>query len=644
MCGIAGFLQRGVSESDAAELAESMATAIRHRGPDDSGVWIDAVAGVALAHRRLSVIDVSAAGHQPMVSASGRYVVVYNGEIYNHLEIRAELEKTGLQPVWRGHSDTETLLAACDAWGVGNAIGRCVGMFAIALLDRSLRRLHLVRDRMGEKPLYYAFFGGAFVFGSELPALRRHPRFSAEIAPDALARYLNRGYVAGHESIYAGVYRLPPGSILDVDIDGVAFSSPRRYWSAPVQAASVIETQDTEQAAEELHQLLRRAVRSQMTSDVPLGAFLSGGVDSSLIVALMQEASARPVKTFTIGFGEARFDEASFAREVARHLGTEHHELYVSAQDALAVVDRLPVIYGEPLGDSSQIPTFIVSKLAHQSVTVALSGDAGDELFCGYDRYFLADDLWRRLRGVPMPLRNAALQALGVLPVAAVNTIGRLLHPILPAVFRRHLLGDDLAKGAGFLAANSPMAVYLAVLSQDPSAGRLVRGAAADTWPESATAASAGVFLDQAMHLDQATYLPDDILVKVDRAAMAVSLETRVPFLDYRVVEFANALPLGFKRAGGQGKTILKSILAKHMPRALFDRPKAGFSVPVAAWLRGPLRPWGDDLINSGDAADLIDVRTMRDLWRQHQQGHRDWQYVLWNLFMFLAWYRVQRY
>jgi asparagine synthase (glutamine-hydrolysing) len=657
MCGIAGLwhavhgipADRGSLDA----LAAGMADALRHRGPDDGGVWSDAGAGVALAHRRLAVIDVTAAGHQPMHSPAGRYTIVFNGEIYNHMALREALAGEGVRIAWRGHSDTESLLAGIEVWGLEDTLRRCVGMFAVALWDRQARRLSLARDRLGEKPLYYGWQRGALLFGSELVALRRHPAFRAAVDRDALARYLNRGYVAGAASIYEGILRLPPGCVLHVEAADAAAArcpAPQPYWTLPTHAQAA--TQDVaglndRDAADRLLDLLRGSVRGQMISDVSLGAFLSGGIDSTLVVSLMQELSDRPVKTFTIGFSEPRFDEAPFARRIAQHLGTEHHELYVTPQDALDVVAKLPELYSEPLGDSSQIPTFIVAGLARRHVTVALSGDAGDELFCGYERYFLADALWERLARVPVPLRQAALPLLRALPVAVGNGVGRALCTVLPVRLRRPRLGDDLQRGADVLRASSAMAVYRSVLSQDPTGGALVRGGQQDAWPEvGASQLSGEAFFEGAMQLDRVTYLPDDILVKVDRAAMAVSLETRVPFLDHRVVEFAVGLALRHKLApagtGSRGKHILRTLLSRYVPTPLFERPKAGFSVPVAAWLQGPLRDWGESLVQSGDAADLLDMHRVRVLWRQHVTGQRDWQYVLWSLLMFLAWHRAQ--
>jgi asparagine synthase (glutamine-hydrolysing) len=646
MCGIAGFVHPSGLPGEAAAIADRMAGALQRRGPDDQDVWLDAASGIALVHRRLSVIDTSAAGRQPMQSHSGRYVLSCNGEIYNHLALRRALGEQGTQVPWRGHSDTETLLAAIDAWGLEEALRRCVGMFAFALWDRNSRTLSLARDRMGEKPLYCGWQGGAFVFGSDLLALRRHPAFAARVDAGALSLYLNRGYVPAPHSIYQGIRKLRQGCVLELRVaDGRATEREWSYWSVAGAAAGAKAAPfggAQQEADDQLLLRLENAVAGQLMADVPLGAFLSGGVDSSLVVALMQRASRQPVKTFTIGFSEPTYDEAPFARAVAGHLGTDHHELYVGPQDALAVVDQLPALYSEPLGDASQIPTHLVAAMARRQVTVALSGDGGDELFCGYDRYFLASDLSRRIAGMPAGLRAAAEPVLRSLPVGLANRLGRALGASLPPRLRRERLGDDLQKAAGLLRAGSALDVYLGLLSQDPAPGLLVPGALADPWAERTAAEHGGEgFFGAAMLLDMMTYLPDDILAKVDRAAMGVGLETRVPFLDHRVVEFALGMPTGFKVAGDTGKANLRRILRRFVPQALIDRPKAGFTLPVAEWLRGPLRPWGEDLVSSVGSSDLLDRATVRRLWTEHLGGQRNWWFILWNLLMFCAWRRA---
>lgn len=556
MCGIAGFWQaRG---HPAHRVAEAMAERLKHRGPDDSGVFADPKAGLAMSHTRLAVVDLSSAGHQPMTTSCGRFTLNYNGEIYNHAEIRSELSLTGDRIQWTGHSDTETLLYALRRWGIEQTLGRLNGMFAFALWDATDQVLYLARDRMGEKPLYYGRAGEDFVFGSEIGPLRLHPGWVGEIDRDALALYLRYSYVPAPRSIYRGINKLLPGHFLTVRDRGATVSRPESYWDLHEIAVRGCEspiTKDATHVASDLNSLLLDAVRLRMLADVPIGAFLSGGIDSSTVVSLMQAVSSRPVRTFTIGFHEPKYDEAKYARAVARHLGTDHSELYVSQEEARAVVPELPRIWDEPFADSSQIPTFLISKLARQHVTVSLSGDGGDELFCGYNRYVSGYQAWNFLRRVPSPARDAFARILLALPGEQIERLAGLL----PSRFRPPNVANGLTKLAGVAAESSVPGYYRRLVSQWQSPGQAVIGVR-----EAGLASpidSSEDFEDvrnYMMYMDAATYLPDDILTKLDRASMAVSLEARVPLLDHRVVEFAWRLPIQFKYRANQGKWLLR--------------------------------------------------------------------------------------
>ena len=625
-----------------------MAAALHHRGPDDKGVWSDPARGIALAHSRLSILDLTAAGHQPMLSASGRYTIVFNGEIYNHSELRELLDHSAHAPAWRGHSDTEVLCAAIEAWGFEACLAKTVGMFAIALWDREAGQLHLARDRVGEKPLYYGLSRGRLVFASELKALRAVEGFQRDVDRGALALMLRLGYVPAPLSIYREIRKLPPGCWLSIGSEEIvrgSLPSPVAYWST----REVVErcqrqgfAGDAIEAATELERLLRNAIASQMVADVPLGAFLSGGIDSSTIVALMQVQSARPIQTFTIGFHEEGYDEAASARAIASHLGTAHTELYVTPREAMAVIPDLPRLYDEPFGDSSQIPTFLVAQLARRSVTVSLSGDGGDELFGGYNRYFWASRIWQRIHWMPAPVRRAFARSLTRLSPARWNTAFHAVDRLLPASWRYANPGDKVHKLAEILGVGSPEELYRGLVSlwRHPAA-LVVDGSEPRTVLDDPSRwADLAEFEHRMMYLDLLTYLPDDILVKIDRAAMGVSLETRVPLLDHRVIEFAWRLPLSLKIRDGRGKWPLREILQRHVPAALVDRPKMGFGVPIDAWLRGPLRPWADDLL----AADrlrregFLDPEPVQAKWREHLSGGRNWSYHLWNVLMFQAW------
>lgn len=641
MCGIAGFF--GHSEGEWETVVSRMGDTLHHRGPNDGGAWIDREAGVALAHRRLSILDLSPAGHQPMLSVSGRYVIAFNGEIYNHLDLREELSGC----TWRGHSDTETLLAAFERWGIEVTLKKSVGMFAIALWDRETRTLTLARDRLGEKPLYYGWQGETFLFGSELKALRAHPACRGEINRDALALFMRHNAVPAPYSIYHGIHKLPPGTWLTVGPGrpGDHEAQPRAYWSAREAAEtgqrSPFAGTETEARAA-LDTVLRQAVAGQMLADVPLGAFLSGGVDSSTVVALMQAQSARPVRTFTIGFHEAGYNEAEHAHAVAAHLGTEHTELYVTAEQAMAVIPRLPTLYDEPFADSSQIPTFLVSELARRHVAVSLSGDGGDELFGGYNRYFWATNIWRRIGWAPLALRAALAGALTTLPPSAWNGVFKGLARFLPAGWRYANPGDKLHKLAEILAVRSPEEIYLGLVSHWKRPADVVRGARepATVLTDPAQWADVPDFESRMMYLDQMTYLPDDILAKVDRAAMGVSLETRVPLLDHRVVEFAWSLPLSMKIRHGQGKWLLRQVLYQYVPPALIERPKMGFGIPIDVWLRGPLKAWAESLLEETRLRreGFFNPELIRLKWAEHLSGRRNWSYYLWDVLMFQAW------
>lgn len=645
MCGFSGYLHGYVDGSDSVrQILGAMSNAISHRGPDAEGYWVDPRGGFGLGHRRLAIMDLSDAGHQPMVSPTGRYVLAFNGEIYNHLVLRSELEKSGASGAlllgWLGHSDTETLLAGFDAWGIEATLQRANGMFSFAVWDLDTRTLTLARDRFGEKPLYYGWQGrgaqAAFLFGSELTALRRHPAFAADINRDALAMYMRHNCIGGVHSIFSGIHKLAPGHMLSVSL---AAPKPvvRAWWSGAVVARQGVAQPfagSPHEAIDALEALLRDAVGQQMMADVPLGAFLSGGIDSSTVVALMQVQSSRPVRTFSIGFHEAGYNEAEHAKAVARHLGTDHTELYVTAQQALDVIPKLPSLYSEPFADSSQIPTFLVSQLARQYVTVSLSGDAGDEMFCGYNRYQMTARLWSKLSRIPRPLRQMAASLITAVPSTTWDKLGSVLP--------MSRVGDKLHKGAAVLGSRSVADLYRGMVSHWAEPANIVLGA---TEPASVIAGAAPNLLglndvERMMALDMLSYLPDDILAKVDRAAMGVSLETRVPFLDHRVVEFAWSLPLHYKLRNGVTKWPLRQVLYRHVPRELIERPKMGFGVPIDQWLRGPLRDWAESLLSESRLRQegFFDPAPIRLKWAEHLSGQRNWQYHLWDVLMFQAW------
>ncbi len=617
-----------------------MAEAISYRGPDDHGVWVDENSGAALAHRRLSIIDLSPAGHQPMVSASGRMIIAYNGEVFNFKEVRTELESQGI--TFRGHSDTEVILEACEVWGVEEASKRIIGMFAFAIWDRKDRTLSLVRDRLGIKPIYWGLFKGAVIFGSELKALREHPLFEAEIDRDALTLFLRHNYIPGPHSIYRGVRKQRPGTIVRFKESGKF--TEHAFWTLEAVASDGLKNQRVftdDQAVGDLEKLLLDAVGRRMVADVPLGAFLSGGIDSSLVVALMQAQSTKAVKTFSIGFAEKDFNEAPYAAAVARHLGTEHTELVVTAQQALDVIPRLPYIYDEPFADSSQIPTFLVSELTRRHVTVSLSGDGGDELFAGYNRYQFSQMVCRQLSPLPPALRKAASKLLRSLTPGQWNA---LFSP-LPARVRPPQAGDKLHKLAGVLESEIDQ-IYLRLLSHWNEPEDIVIGG----HEPSTILRDKGIKglvpdpVQRMQYLDTLTYLPDDILVKVDRASMAVSLEARVPLLDHRIVAFAWSLPRRMHQRDGQSKWILRQVLYRHVPKSLIERPKMGFGVPIDSWLRGPLRDWAESLIDESRLRreGFLRPEPIREKWKEHLSGQVNCSYLLWDILMFQAWLDTQ--
>ncbi len=655
MCGIAGAV--GVRPIDP-PVAFAMRDTLTHRGPDDSGAWFSDDRRIALLHRRLSIVDLSPLGHQPMTAVSGRYELVYNGEIYDHLAIRAELEAAGVAPAWRGHSDTETLLAAIDAWGVRRTLERATGMFAIALWDRHEGTLTLARDRFGEKPLYYGWAGGLFAFASELGAIRALPGFANPVDRSALSSLLSRTYIPCPQSIYQGIFKLPPATILTLTPDAVA--QPRtmpfaeglhdgatltRYWSyREVVRDGLADPYASEaEAIEAVEAALSTAVAGQSIADVPVGAFLSGGFDSSTVVALYQAAARGTIRTFSIGFEEAGFDEAVYAREVANHFGTEHHEMYVGAADAIAVIPTLPTMYGEPFADSSALPTHLVSAFARKHVTVALSGDGGDELFGGYNRYLHAPRLWRSLAPLPHPLRRLAAGAGAQLPDAVWNALGGIAArkrrpPFFGGKVRKALRTAANARGLDD--------VFASLLDEWHLAATPVLDT--DGWRRPPLDLDIGSNLGgtsdavRMMYADATSYMPDDILAKVDRAAMAVSLETRVPFLDHHVAAVAARVPIDRKIVGGSTKHVLRQVLYRHAPRAMFERPKAGFAMPVGQWLRGPLRDWAEDLLDPVRMRQegYLDPAPIQLRWHRHLAGTAEDTPALWAVLMFQAWLR----
>ena len=646
MCGLVGFLQsKYFTAEESSEAVGRMSSTISHRGPDTGDFWIDVSSGIALAHRRLSILDLSPAGHQPMHSPCGRYVLVYNGEIYNHLKLRSDLEVEGGSFAWCGHSDTETLLAALRHWGVQGALERLNGMFAFALWDRVERVLFLARDRMGEKPLYYGCSGGTFMFSSELKALVAHPNWNSKINRDALALYMRHKYIPSPWSIYEGIVKLPPAHFVTISDSGHSIGEVICYWNLTKIAmqGATSASGDSQVLVNELDSMLSESVKSRMMADVPLGAFLSGGYDSTTVVALMQAQSVKPVNTFSVGFFEQGYNEAQHAKAVAQHLGTNHTELYVTAEAAMAVIPKLTSVYDEPFSDSSQIPTYLVSQLARKHVTVTLSGDGGDELFYGYDRYFLAYRVWQKLQHLSPAMRNTVAWLLKSISGKYLD----ILQKGLPQRLQVSDLADRVPKIAKLLTHQDGDHFYRELVSDWKNPTKIVLGATEPNtlFGNSAHLSSLTDMRERMMLFDMMSYLPDDILTKVDRASMAVSLEARVPLLDHRLVEFAWRVPIEYKYHNGQGKWLLRQVLYRYVPQELMDRPKMGFGVPIEHWLRGPLREWAESLLSEQRLREdgFFNPAPIRKIWQEHITAKRRWHYYLWDVLMFQSWLQEQR-
>jgi asparagine synthase (glutamine-hydrolysing) len=656
MCGISGLydFQGGPTESLRA-ICERMTNTLRHRGPDDSGVWVDERTYIALGHQRLSILDLSVAGRQPMISACGRYVIVFNGEVYNYLSIRSQLQAEGSAPEFQGHSDTEVMLAAIAAWGLDRALEKFLGMFAFALWDRQQRSLHLVRDRVGIKPLYYGWADGSFIFGSELKALKAHPAFAGRVNRDALALYLRHNYIPAPYSIYEDAFKLEPGHTLTLKMEEKPVSTKfpmatLPYWTALAawkHGAQYPWQGTTNEAIDALQELLLDSIKLRMISDVPLGVFLSGGIDSSTVAALMQSISIAPVKTFSIGFHEADYNEALHAAQVATYLGTDHTEHYLTEKDVLELIPEVPEIYDEPFGDSSLIPTILVSRLAREKVTVALSGDGGDELFCGYQRYFFVARVWRLMSRFPLRLRRLAASLIRVTPRPILDAV---TYPLPYLLGKTALPGTSLVNRfhefADLLDEREFVYCYRRFMSQIKSPAEVVidSGGGSIAVFESADWMNTWDNYQLMSYLDVMSYLPDDLLVKLDRASMAVGLEARDPLLDHRIVEFAAGIPTRLKIRDGVGKWLLRRVLTKYVPENLIDRPKMGFGVPIEIWLRGPLKSWAGALIEQRkvESEGYLRPDMVQKLWAEHQSGQRNWSPQLWSILAFEGWLENQ--
>ena len=644
MCGIAGSLGTvPASPSSMIERVQRMVASLAHRGPDDTGVWADAPAGICLGNRRLAILDLSAAGHMPMHSPSGRYVVTLNGEIYNHAELVATLAAQGRSPAWRGSSDTEILTACCEAWGIERTIVACAGMFAIAVWDRETQRLALARDRIGEKPLYFGRFGGSWLFGSETKALCAHPLFTRAIDPFALSTYMSLGYVPAPTCIFDGVRKVMPGCIVTLEA-GDDRVREHRYWSAVHEARRPKPRFGSDvEAIDRLEQLLEQAVSQQMISDRPLGALLSGGIDSSSIVALMCAQRSSTIKTFSIGFRQSSYNEAHFAERVAAHFATDHTELYVDANDVRDTIPLLPQIYDEPFADISQVPTFLVSRLAGSAVTVALTGDGGDELFGGYPRYGMGARLWPAMRALPQGLRPSIGRVLANTPDALDRVFAWAFPHDEESGVRGLRPAQKLGKLGRAFGSRDLEALYWQLLAPWAEPGLVRHSALHSPFPTDGESFDATTVEEEFMLRDLVGYLPDDILTKIDRASMAVGLESRAPLLDHRIVAFALQLPYDLKFRNGVSKWLLRQVLYRHVPQQLVDRPKMGFGIPIASWLRGPLKPWADDLIAGSDSpmAHMLDLAALRRMMTRHVSGVGDWHQPLWTALMFLNWVKT---
>ena len=645
MCGITGFISQSSIDYNAVLL--KMVEKLNHRGPDSHGVWYDNNHAIGFGHARLSIVDLSETGHQPMISFSKRYSMVFNGEIYNHNSIREtiELERT---INWKGTSDTETILTAIEIWGIEKTIESCIGMFAIALWDSSEKQLTLIRDRMGEKPLYYGWVNENFVFASELSSIKSFPLFNNQINRDALMLYLRHCSIPDPYSIYENIYKLEPGCSIVIKL-GKKEIIKKQYWSTEKianQNNSPTFIGTAHDAVQELEKLLKNAVKIQMQADVPIGAFLSGGVDSSAIVALMQSQSEKKVNTFTIGFDQKQYNEAEHAKKVAAHIGTNHHEAYMSNKEILDIVPLLPKIYSEPFSESSQIPTFLVSKIAKQKVTVSLSGDAGDELFCGYSRYQLADKSWSKISKIPYFVRKKVSSGINLFPQNFWQTV---LQPLNSRKDKNGIQinpADKLLKAAPLLAFKNRKEFYSkGFMTHNLDAINWVIGSKESNTIFDTNSIQIDNYLSEMMTIDQLTYLTNNNLTKVDRAAMANSLETRVPMLDHNIVSFAHSIPIEYKLRDGVDKWVLREVLYKYVPKQLIERPKMGFGVPLAEWLRGPLRDWCENLINQKrlEEEGFFDAKIIRTKWQEHLSGKRNWENQLWDVMVFQDWLDEQK-